>query len=107
LNLCVNYDSKLGNNRAQVRYWFLKQVLGDQFHGQSVGGRRKGTFTLEEKPIVHEFIVHYFAAFPKASLADLALEVSESFQRVTTKRVCKIFNRSHFVKLLGGADITQ
>jgi hypothetical protein len=87
-----NFTFTLGVHRAQVRYWFLKAAIGKQFRGQSVGGRRKGTFDVGEKPIVHEYLVQYFAAFPKSTLQNAADELTAAFNRSVGKKVNVYFS---------------
>jgi hypothetical protein len=65
----------------------LKNALGEQFHGQGVGGRRKGTLSLDEKPIAHEYLIQYFASFPKSILRNAAEELSLAFNKNISKKV--------------------
>jgi hypothetical protein len=76
-----------GTHRARVRYWFLKNSLGANFHGGAIGGRRRATFSLEEKPVVKEYLVQYFAAFPNATLIMAGEELTEAFQREVSRKV--------------------
>lgn len=68
-----------------MRYWFLKNALGN--HSGSIGGARKGTFSVEEKPIVLEYVIQYLACFQYSTLNDVARELTEAFKKNVSQKV--------------------
>ena len=80
-------ERELNVPRATVRYWYLRSEILANHGSGSCGGRRSGTFEIWEKPVVHQYLIEFLAAFPNSTLNQIAEEFSFCFSRNVSRRV--------------------